>query len=140
MQRLFDYCTVHPWLLLFTIFSASAVIIFEWRWRISHLASVSAQQVIQLMNRGASLIDVRDAESFAAGHIAGARHVPGDKIADGAEQLKKFRERQLIVCCEKGETSAAAVRTLGEQGFTKVLSLRGGLKAWRGEHLPLTTE
>ena len=140
MARLLQYCSNHPWLLLFTLVSAAAVVIFEWRWRLSRLASISGQEAIQLMNKGAIVIDVRDAASFAAGHIAGARHVPGEKIADGADSLKKLREKQIIVSCDKGVTSAAAVRTLTEQGFKQVLSLRGGLNAWRAEHLPLTRD
>ena len=54
-----------------------------------------------------------------------------------ADSLKKFKEKPVVVCCESGFASAAAAKTLREQGFSKVATLRGGLRSWRQENLPL---
>lgn len=140
MDQLSHYISLHPWLLLFTVAVATAVAVYEARWRVASRASIAPQQAIRLMNEGATLVDLRDAASFATGHIGGARNVPGDQIIAGADALKKLRDRQIIVCDDKGVAGAAAVRTLTDQGFSKVLTLRGGLAAWRAEHLPLTRD
>ena len=137
MEHLIPYVNLHPWLSLFAVVAAAAVIEFERRWYAQSQAAVSPQQAIRLMNQGALVVDIRDAASFAAGHINGARNVSGEDIAAGAESLKRWREKQIVVCCERGVTGHAAVRTLGDHGFTKVLNLRGGLAAWRAENLPL---
>jgi rhodanese-related sulfurtransferase len=140
MDHFSVYTAAHPWLLLFTAVVASAVVFFESRWRVQSRASVVPQQAIRLVNDGATLVDLRDAGSFGEGHIAGAKNVPGDKIIAGADALKKLKDRQIIVYCDKGAAGTAAVRTLTAQGFTNVLSLRGGVAAWRAEHLPLTRD
>ena len=113
---------------------------FESRWRVQSRASIGPQAAIRLVNDGATLVDLRDAGSFNEGHIAGARNVSGDKIIAGADALKKLKDRPLIVYCDKGAAGTAAVRTLTAQGFSNVLSLRGGIAAWRAEHLPLTRD
>ena len=140
MDHLSHYISLHPLLLLFTVAVATAVAVYETRWRIASRASILPQQVIRLMNDGATVVDLRDAASFATGHISGARNVPGDQIIAGAEALRKLREKQIIVCDDKGVAGAAAVRSLTDQGFSRVFTLRGGLNAWRAEHLPLTRD
>ena len=83
------------------------------------------------------MVDVRTRAEFESGHVIDARHLPQEQVAQAAESLKKFREKILIACCESGMRSGAATRVLKNQGFTKVVNLRGGLQAWRAENLPL---
>jgi rhodanese-related sulfurtransferase len=89
------------------------------------------------MNQGATVLDLRTEEAYAEGHISGARHFDAAQILKAAETLKRYKEKPLIVVCDRGTVGAAAVRTLGRQGFTKVFNLRGGLVAWRAQNLPL---
>jgi len=69
--------------------------------------------------------------------VIDARNVPSADLSQSVETLKKYREKPVLTCCETGMTASAAARTLREQGFSKVASLRGGLQAWRAESLPL---
>lgn len=92
------------------------------------------------MNQGATVLDLRGEPEFAAGHISGARHFDPGRIEEAADALKKYKERALVVYCDRGPTAAATVRKLAAQGFTKVFNLRGGVSAWRAENLPLTRE
>jgi rhodanese-related sulfurtransferase len=80
---------------------------------------------------------VRDAQAYEAGHIIEARHLPATELAAKADTLKKYKEKPVIVYCETGAASGPATRTLREAGFTKVVTLRGGLQSWRQENLPL---
>jgi len=41
------------------------------------------------------------------------------------------------VYCDAGSVAHSAVRQLAAQGFTKAVSLRGGLSAWRADNLPV---
>lgn len=137
MQRLLEYITLHPYLSGLAIAMALVVLAFELRHRRSSYAAVTPQQAIQLMNQGAPVYDLRTAEDFAAGHINGARHLAPAQQPNAAEQLKKFRERLLLLVCEDGSRASALTRALHAAGFTKVFTLRGGLKTWRAEGLPL---
>ena len=140
MQRLLEYANHHPGLSLLLGAALIAVLIYELRERSRGLGAIGPQDAVRLMNQGAAVLDVRDAEAYAAGHIRGARHMPADRLADSLDSLKRFRERPVIVYCERGSSAATALRTLAAQGFTKVVGLRGGLGAWRTENLPVTRE
>ena len=51
--------------------------------------------------------------------------------------MKKYKDKPVVVYCENGFASATAARALNALGFTKVVTLRGGLQSWRQENLPL---
>jgi rhodanese-related sulfurtransferase len=137
MERLFEYCAHHPALAALAGLAAVAVLSYETWLRSQNAGGLPPQEVIRLMNQGATVLDLRQAEEYAAGHISGARHFDAAQIGSATETLRKYKERPLIVYCDKGLTAAGAVRALVGQGFTKVFNLRGGLAAWRAENLPL---
>jgi rhodanese-related sulfurtransferase len=138
MERLLEYATRHPFLVTLAVAMVLAVLAFELRSRRLGYAAVQPQEAIQLMNQGAALYDLRDAAAFAAGRIAGAKHLDAAQQAKAEDVLKKFRERLLVLYCESGAASTALTRRLHAAGFTKVFNLRGGLANWRAEGLPLT--
>jgi rhodanese-related sulfurtransferase len=140
MSQLLEYISHHPWLTSVTGAALLAVTLFELREKARAEGAISPQEVVRLINQGATVIDVRDAASFSGGHIRGARNMPGAELAGNADSIKRLRERPVVVVCERGVTGAAAMRELVGQGFTKVANLRGGLAAWRAEQLPLTRE
>jgi rhodanese-related sulfurtransferase len=137
MDRLLEYCTHHPYLAALAALAGVAALGYELWLRSQNAGALAPQDVIRLMNQGATVLDLRAAEAFAEGHINGARNFDPAQIAGAGESLKKYKERPLIVYCDRGTTAATAVRTLVQQGFTKVFNLRGGLVAWRAENLPL---
>lgn len=140
MDRLLEYASHHPWLAALAAAAAVAVLAYEMRLRAAGAGALAPQDVIRLMNQGATVLDVRAAEAFQQGHISGARHFDSAQIASAGDTLKKYKERALIVYCDRGTSAAATVRALTQQGFTKVFNLRGGITAWRAENLPLARE
>lgn len=136
-DHLTQYIHLHPWLVAATAAVALLAILIEIRARGESFASVSPQQAVQLMNRGALTIDLRPADQFAAGHVSGARRMDGEQILRGAELLKKYKQKPIIVYCNSGSLAASAVRQLRGQGFAQATNLRGGISAWRSEQLPL---
>lgn len=137
MDQLIDYFTNHPFLAGGLVLMVLVVVAYEMRRLGQGSTAVAPNDAIRMMNEGAVLVDLRPANQFKDGHIAGARNVPGDQIAGDAKALEKLAGKTLIMCCDTGSTAAAAVRTLGRAGFTKVFSLRGGLAAWRSDNLPV---
>ena len=140
MDRLIDYFNHHPWLVAFALAAAAAVLAYELRLRVQSFAALAPQDAIRLMNQGATVLDLREQQAFQQGHISGARHFDAAQIASAGDALKRYKEKPLIVYCDRGTTAAASVRALTQQGFTKVFNLRGGLSAWRAENLPLARE
>ena len=113
------------------------VIVFEIRTRAATMAAVTPQEAIRLMNRGAVVIDLRPAEQYAAGHLAGARRMDGEQLLSASDTLKKYKQKPLIVYDESGSAGGSAARQLKQQGFLQAFNLRGGLAAWRSDNLPL---
>jgi len=74
------------------------------------------------------LLDVRQPEEFAAGHIAGAVLMPLGTLPDHYLQIPKGVN--LVVYCRSGHRSAQAVSFLRDHGYDKAVSLAGGFTAW----------
>ena len=99
---------------------------------------VSTLEATQLMNReDALVIDVRDADAYAKGHILGAKSVPLADLARRAGDLDKHKSKAVIVSCQNGDRSAAAAATLRQNGFSRVHPLHGGFAAWQHAGLPV---
>jgi rhodanese-related sulfurtransferase len=75
------------------------------------------------------VLDVRQPEEYAAGHIAGARLIPLGELHGRAGELP--RDREIVVVCASGSRSASATRLLTSLGYTAV-NLHGGMGAWAG--------
>jgi rhodanese-related sulfurtransferase len=138
MDRVLEFVSHHPWLATATAFAVALIVVYEMRARAESQFSVSPQELIRLMNQGALLLDLRPPDQYQAGHLAGARQMSGEALLTAGDTLKKHKEKTVVVYDDTGSLSAAAVRQLAAQGFTRACTLRGGLAAWRADNLPLS--
>jgi rhodanese-related sulfurtransferase len=138
MQRLFEFIAHHPYLASGAVLAAVALVVYEVQARLHAFAALSAMQAVRLMNQGALVLDLRNKDSFDAGHIGDARNVPAADIESQADTLKKWRDKNVITYDDSGSGGPKAGRTLTKLGFTKVFNLAGGLNAWVKDNLPLT--
>lgn len=76
------------------------------------------------------IVDVRQPEEYAAGHIDGAVLMPLDKLPATYRQIPKGV--RLVVNCRSGVRSAKAVAFLRAHGYSQAVSLAGGYMAWQG--------
>ncbi len=77
------------------------------------------------------LIDVREDNEYAAGGIAGAVHLSKGIIERDIEQAIPDHNAMIVVYCGGGYRSAMVADNLQKMGYTNVLSMDGGIKAWR---------
>jgi rhodanese-related sulfurtransferase len=96
-------------------------------------------EAVKLINNDAMVLDLRSAESFSRGHIAGARNVPMDELDGHMEKLAKFRSKPVVAVCDAGITSSKAVNALRNSGFDSVYNLKGGMNAWGQAGLPVVS-
>ena len=82
------------------------------------------------------ILDVRDPAEFSdeLGHIEGAELVP---LATLATALHPDDPRPVVTVCRSGGRSAKAVGILRKLGLRRVLSMQGGMTAWREAKLPV---
>jgi rhodanese-related sulfurtransferase len=82
----------------------------------------------QLVSDGATAVDVREPDEYAAGHISGALHIPLGRLQ--SELARVTRDRPVLTYCAMGERSTTAASLLERAGFD-VRNLEGGIEAWR---------
>jgi rhodanese-related sulfurtransferase len=100
--------------------------------------SVNPAEATLLINReDAHILDVREADEFAAGHLPDAQNIPTGKLVERIAELEKFKDKPIIVCCASGMRSNKACAELKKQGFEKLHNLAGGVDAWVGAGYPV---
>lgn len=77
---------------------------------------------------GALVLDVRNDDEWARGHISNAVLIPLPELSARLAEIP--RDRTIIVHCQHGGRSAVAAATLDAFGFDDVHQLTGGLAAW----------
>ncbi|MGV7208200.1 rhodanese-like domain-containing protein [Oxalobacteraceae bacterium A2-2] len=96
------------------------------------------QEVTLLINRGkTTILDVRDAQEFSAGHLPDAKNIPLKDLPQRVSELDKLKNRAVVVVCQKGTRAFAASALLQKAGFADVVNLEGGIAAWQKAGLPL---
>lgn len=78
-----------------------------------------------------TLVDVREADEWRAGHLPGAVHVPRGFLEMQAESKLPAKDAPLIVYCAGGNRSAFATATLKQLGYLDVRHMSGGFSGWR---------
>jgi hydroxyacylglutathione hydrolase len=99
----------------------------------------NAQQVAKEVQSGAvTVIDVRNLDEWAEGHIPGASHIMLGYLADRAGEIPAGKP--VIVQCRAGNRSAVGASILQAQGVSVVANLIGGIEEWSAAGLPVTRE
>ena len=76
------------------------------------------------------LLDVREREAFAAGHLPGARNVPRGQLELRIDRELPDPMVRVLVYCQLGKISTLATATLRQLGFPRAVALDGGYEAW----------
>jgi molybdopterin/thiamine biosynthesis adenylyltransferase/rhodanese-related sulfurtransferase len=98
----------------------------------SRIDEVDPAAVREQISNGAVVVDVREPEEWAAGHVPGAKHVPKSYLESRIEGAVPDRAQHVILYCASGNRSAWATRTLVEDlGYDHVESMTGGFTLWK---------
>lgn len=101
--------------------------------------SLSPSAAIQLINRErATVIDLRERDSYNSGHIVNAISQPQPDILNNLEKLKKYQDKPIILVCKQGQFAPGIAAKLRKTGFKQVYILTGGIVNWKETGLPLT--
>jgi len=85
------------------------------------------------------LIDVREESEYAVDHIEGSIHLGKGIIERDIEARVPDTNTELLLVCGGGFRSALAGANLVDMGYTRVVSVDGGMRAWRAANYPVTT-
>lgn len=95
------------------------------------IESVSSADFTQVMDQGNGvLIDVRTAEEYAEGNIAGSKLIDVNGSNFNEEIQKLDKNKAVYVYCRSGARSMKAAKIMEKEGFTKIYNLEGGYLSW----------
>lgn len=119
---------------LYITAAVTAFVVFTFQLAFSaQLNRIDAEELRKMMKDGGQLtiVDVREPELFAKGHIPGAINIP----YDGAHSriLKELSPKDRIVfVCHGGPMGDELGDILIKNGYTSVYNLKGGMRGWNG--------
>ena len=98
---------------------------------------ISCQTLISMSNQNSALIiDIRDSESFNAGHITASKNIPQNELTRRINEITNI-DKSVILVCDMGNISPNAGEALKKEGFEDIYLLKGGINQWRIDNLPL---
>jgi len=128
---------VDNWMLILIALSSGGMLAWPMV-RGANAGSLTAQGAVQLINRErAVVVDVREPEEFAAGHVTGAKNVPLNQLEQKLPAAVKNKSLPLLLVCATGARAQRAVATAKKLGYELAQAVAGGLKSWKDANLPL---
>ncbi len=100
------------------------------------IPSIDAKELHERLDE-VMLIDVRQRSEWDEGHISGAVHFEGGRVA--WEELPFPRDRPLAIQCSSGNRSMSVNSVLRRRGFRNVIQVEGGIKAWEKNGFEITS-
>ena len=101
------------------------------------MKEITVSELKSLLDAGTAprIIDVRETWEFDNDHIE-AENIPLALVPVRINELENMKDEELIIACRSGGRSGQACMYLAQQGFTKVMNLKGGMLAWKAEINP----
>lgn len=91
----------------------------------------SVEVVHEALKSGAvTVVDVREADEWEAGHIPGAKPIPRGVLEYRAADELPDRDARIVVHCAVGGRGSLAAKSLQEMGYSNVANMQGGVNAW----------
>jgi rhodanese-related sulfurtransferase len=93
---------------------------------------ISIEQAVAAIQTCDVLIDVREADEYAAGHLPGAIHMSRGMLEFKMAGNPKMQSRDLniVLYCKTSGRAALSAKSLADMGYTHVRSIAGGVDAW----------
>ena len=129
---------IDNWMLISLALASGAMLVWPLLVSAMNAGALSASGAVQLINREkAVIVDVCEADEFAAGHVGGAKNVPFGQLEEKLTGVVKNKTLPLILVCATGARANRAVAVAKKLGYEQAQALGGGLKAWKEANLPL---
>ncbi len=105
----------------------------------SRIRQIDIEGLKQLRQSGEPflLVDVREESEWAAGHASGALHLSKGIIERDIEVRVPGQDTKMVLYCGGGFRSALAADNLQKMGYSDVISLDGGWRAYKESGLPV---
>ncbi|MBU6441429.1 MAG: sulfurtransferase [Betaproteobacteria bacterium] len=105
----------------------------------ARITEIPLDEAAQAVREADVVLDVREADEFAAGHLPGAVLAPRGLLEFKLSSTPELNARDLnvVVYCKTSGRAALAAAVMHDMGYTHVRSIVGGFDAWAAAGLPV---
>lgn len=98
----------------------------------ARVSEVSVAQAEQAIREASVLVDVREADEFATGHLPGAVHISRGMLEFRFSAMPALQPRdiRIVLYCKTSGRAALAAAALQDMGYLNVQNIAGGFDAW----------
>jgi rhodanese-related sulfurtransferase len=140
-QRILEFVSNH-WILASALFVVTLLLVQDLFDSVTRRYKVTSPlgAVTLLNNEQTVVVDVREPDEFAKGHIENAIHISLGRLDERMYELEPHKETPVIVTCQQGTRAASACAKLTKAGFKQIYYLKGGMLSWEDQKLPISTK
>ena len=132
-----EFIQQNIYLVLIAVASGVGLLVLTFRSPGKHNSITPVQATLLINREDAQIVDVREPDEYANGHLPEARNIPLARLEERVGELEKYKDTPLVLVCQSGDRSGGACKQLEKLGFSKVHSLEGGVGGWRTAGFPL---
>ncbi|MCP4789386.1 MAG: rhodanese-like domain-containing protein [Gammaproteobacteria bacterium] len=135
MDRIIEF-SINHWDMVLALLATLAMLI--WTERRKAAPSVTPQQATVMGNSDdALMLDIRSAADYKSGRVLNSTNIPFAELSKRLDDLKKYRDKPVVLICKTGQTAGSAANMLRKDGYSKVYRMTGGMVEWTNQGLPL---
>jgi len=103
----------------------------------SQIREVTVEEARAKAEKGAAVVDVREPDEWANGHVPGAIYIPRGYLELRIEEKVPDKSQEVVVYCAGGTRSAFGAKSMQELGYKNVTSMTGGFGKWKESGFPI---
>lgn len=105
----------------------------------AQIKEISPDQAVAFVQQGLAVVDVREGEEYAVGHVPGAFHIPRGVLEFKVHLTPQTADKgkPILVYCKTGGRAALCAVALQRMGYTDVVSMAGGFDQWTAGGRPV---
>lgn len=140
MQDIFLFAQHHATLSVALAIALGLLVILEFIKLKQGAQQISPALATQMINhQNALVLDIRNADAFASGHIIDAISIPFAELENKYKKLDKSKAQPILIACATGQEASRAAHLLMKNGFN-IFTLAGGIRGWKEANMPLVKE
>ena len=94
--------------------------------------NITGSELEQLVgkNKDTVILDVRDTKDYNKGHIENSINIPIDEVESRIDELKDYKDKEILIYCSVGRRSAQVAEILENSGYKDVSNTVDGVKEY----------
>lgn len=98
---------------------------------------ITLQEAKSRYDAGVTLLDVREPDEWAAGHVKNALHIPRGQVAARVQGVLEDKTSPVVTYCAAGARAQVVAEAMRDMGYENVMPMEGGYSDWQAAGYPV---